>query len=263
MKHNKKIIKEAIDNFIQQLYMLLESNVVEDQLHDYFGDKIYSSDYNYKINNDDLQKMQIILSNNLFDKALELIPVDIVSKEYAMKTSDNEFKGRIGYDVVKTANGYYTVKPYRIEIVDYFGKDNLAKIISVMSHELIHQYDYVYGPASVIIPMQKSMHDLNISAKDKTDDYDYHGNFFSSHMNRINNDYDLGVQISYDMKDNSFMKTKKSKPITVYDKTTSLSENDNDGNDLWQIAEMLSHKIVNDGSCTIEVHDDNVRIWVA
>ena len=256
------MIKEAIDKFIKQLYVLLENNVIEDQLHDCFNDEIYSTKYDYKINKDDLLKIQFILADNLFDKKLEIIPIDIVNREYAMNTSNDEFKGRIGYDLIKKDSGYYAVKPYRIEIVDYLGKDNLAKIISVLSHELIHQYDYIYGPASLILPMQKSMTDLGMQV-DKSKEYDYHGSFFSSHMARINDEFELGVQIKYDMKDGSFMKIKRKNPIPIYDKTTSLSEHDNDNDELWKIAEVLSNKIVNDGSCTIEVHDDSIRVWVA
>ena len=77
------------------------------------------------------------------------------------------------------------------------------------------------------------------------DPYDVHGNFFKYHMNRINDEFDLNVEIFYD--ETNMKNIKRKNPISVVDNTT-MSESDSRKNDYIELAKYLSTSFMNDGS---------------
>lgn len=105
-----------------------------------------------------------------------------------------------------------------------------------------------------MMSIDKQMQLAGINVKDP---YDVHGNFFKHHMNRINDEFDLNVEISYD--ETNMKKIERKNPIPIIDKST-LSESD-DIKDYAELAEYLSTAFVNDGSIQIEITDDGVQTW--
>ena len=125
---------------------------------------------------------------------------------------------------------------------------------TVVAHELIHQYDYLYGSGSIMMPLEKQM---SLAGLHVNNPYDVHGKVFKYHMNRINNEYDLNVELSYD---EANMKSIKHDPIPIID-NSSLNENASQKEEYMELAEQLSKCFVNDGSVSIEVTDDGVSTW--
>ena len=147
---------------------------------------------------------------------------------------------------------------YRIQyIVTFNGKDNLMKIVDTVAHELIHQYDYLYGSASIIMPLDKNIELAGMKVKNP---YDVHGKFFKYQMKRINDEFDLNVEISYDETNMKTMKKCNVAPIPIIDKT-SLDESDENKNERLKLAKYLSRAFINDGSVSIEITDDGVSTW--
>lgn len=258
-KSKKQKITNALKDFTQNIMLLLE-NVIEDKLLVEFGDNIYSKKYNYELNMKDLLVIQRILSQELFDKKLDLLPISIISEDYAKMQNDYPFKGRIGHDFISTDGKSLKIMPIEIQIVSYGKHDNLMKIVEVVAHELIHQYDYLYGQAKFLLPIEKHMKAMGIAF----DKYDVHGMYFKNQMNRINKQFDLAVEITYNEENMNFMKhkNKSSMPIEIRDATSNkLDENDQQKKELKHIAKYLSTAFINDGSVSIEMHDDAVRVW--
>ena len=260
-KIDQKKVNDALTKFINKT---LDENIVEDLLHNKFGDFIYSTKYDYSLNIDDLKAIQKILALNLFDKKLDLIPITILNESQSYNKDGTQFKGRIGYAWTTKPNGYFAICPTEMQIVSFNGKDNLAKIINVVAHELIHQYDYLYGDASIKLPAKKSLIQFKLNT-DNIEEYEFHGKFFQYHLHRINSSFDPYVQTFYDMTTGAFMKSNKRKnnSIEIQDMTTNLNENDKEKNDLQQLASYLSKVIKNDGTCSIELHNDHVITWIS
>ena len=253
-KYTEKQIVESIKHWQKQLQLMNENEVLN-QLEGKFNNIIYSNQYNYKLNIDDLNFIQSILVKKLFDKVLERLPISIVSASYMKSQSKMQFKGRIQHSYRIIESNKIIIIPEQIQVVTFDGKDNLMKIVSVIAHELIHQYDYLYGNASIIMPIEKQMEIAGIKVKDP---YDVHGNFFNYHMNRINDEFDLNVEISYD--ETNMKNIKRKNPIPVVDNTT-MSESDSRKNDYIELAKYLSTSFVNDGSVQIEITNDGVKTW--
>ena len=109
-KYTEKQIVESIKHWQKQLQLMNENEVLN-QLEGKFNNIIYSNQYNYKLNIDDLNFIQSILVKKLFDKVLERLPISIVSASYMKSQSKMQFKGRIqhSYRIIESnKNNYYS-----------------------------------------------------------------------------------------------------------------------------------------------------------
>ena len=83
--------------------------------------------------------------------------------------------------------------------------DNFFKIICVLAHEMIHQYDFNFGTWSKLVDRLKLKTDIK-NKKQYIGEYEIHDNpLFEHYMNTINK-YGFNVQKLYSINDKTFMK---------------------------------------------------------
>ena len=164
---------------------------MQKEFEQYFGDKLYSKKFDYDISECDI-KMIFSISNRLFVK--NKLDINGISIIVSTNVSSHKEKGifKLGVD---------TNNKHVLGIVKY-DKDNLFHVINVVIHEMIHYYDFMYGPLN-------AKHNItyvdNINGRQYIDRYDAHGLFFKNECKRINM-YGFNIKEHYSIRDKTGMK---------------------------------------------------------
>lgn len=187
-----KTFVDIIDEAIQRT-PALKTKIRNMQLdfENAFGDKLYSKKFDYDVTSNDLTTMFNLINHWLFKDKLDINGVSIViSTNVNVHNEKGIFRLGVNQD-----------NKHVIGIVKY-EKDNLFQIINVFIHEMIHYYDFMYGPL-------KKKSDIayvdTINGRQYVDRYDAHGTFFISECKRINM-YGFNVKEKYSIKDKTGMK---------------------------------------------------------
>lgn len=161
-----------------------------------FGDLIWSHDFDYQISKADLRKAHHIFNKNIFESKLdETLPIVVVP--YNGQRGKGSFRfGDPSGKGIELKQDFKFVKN---------SDDNFFKTICVLAHEMIHQYDFNFGPWSKSVDRLKLKTDL-VNKKQYIGDYEIHDNPFFDHYMKLINSYGFNVQKLYSLKDKTFMK---------------------------------------------------------
>ena len=156
-----------------------------------FGDKLYSRKFDYDVTVDDLNTVFKLVNHWLFKDRLDINNISII---VSTDVDTHKEKGTFMLGVNKDNKHVMGIVKYE--------KDNLFQIINVFIHEMIHYYDFTYGPL-------KENSDVAyvdiINNQQYVNRYDTHGKFFISECKRINA-YGFDVKEKYSIKDTTGMK---------------------------------------------------------
>ena len=167
----------------------MDNKLVED-FEKEFGQLIWSHSFDYVISKDDLRKAHHIFNKNIFGSKLDE-SLNIVIVPYSGQRGKGSF--RFGDPIGKGIDIKQDFKFVKNE------NDNFFKIICVLAHEMIHQYDFNFGTWSKLIDRLCLKTDLK-QKKQYVGDYEIHDNpLFDYYMNLINS-YGFNVQKLYSTK---------------------------------------------------------------
>lgn len=161
-----------------------------------FGDLIWSHSFDYQISESDLRKAHHIFNENIFESKLDeslnivIVPYNGQRGKGSFRFGDPSGKGielKQDFKFVQNSN------------------DNFFKTICVLAHEMIHQYDFNFGPWSKSVDRLKLKTDL-VNKKQYIGDYEIHDNPLFDHYMKLINSYGFNVQKLYSLKDKTFMK---------------------------------------------------------
>ena len=167
----------------------MKRNMITEKLSDYplrkalyekFGSKLSDEVSDYKITEQDLKTIYDIVNKIVFNsKLIDTIEIQIIDRTNEMA------KGVIGFKIDnKTGRKIPLIKIIREEKYD-----TMVSMINVICHEMIHEYDMLYGPIS-------KMNNWSVTVKNHKQmisDYDAHGSYFESWMRKI---ISLGMPVS-------------------------------------------------------------------
>lgn len=112
-----------------------------------FGDLIWDKGNNYEPQDRDLYLMFDIINNGLFDGKLDRSVSKSVLREDLIATGPKKYRG-MEHALAAFAQGVVKGQPSEIIMVKHLKKDNFFMIFSALIHEMIHMYDYHFGPMS-------------------------------------------------------------------------------------------------------------------
>lgn len=112
-----------------------------------FGDLIWSRENNYEPQDRDLYLMFDIINAGLFDGKLDRTIDKFVLREDLISKGPEKYHG-MEHALAAFAQGIVKGQPSEIIMVKHLRKDNFFMIFSALIHEMIHMYDYHFGPIS-------------------------------------------------------------------------------------------------------------------
>ena len=219
-------------------------------LYDRFGEKLSNETNQYSISEDDLKDIYQIVNDVIFDsKLISKIEINIVDR------TDEMAKGVIGF---KTNNLTHKTVPL-IKIIREIEFDSMVSMINVICHEMIHEYDMLYGPISKMKNWAISV----VNGKQMIGDYDAHGSYFQSWMKRI---VDAGMPVSIYQPDKVRLRYfTKEDFMDENEKPTMNSHNQEQRkyNNLCDRTKMFFDAVKSDDLFVVEVHKDYTYILMA
>ena len=135
-----------------------------------FGSRFLNQDNRYEATAEDLQIVYDCINEFIFKSKLPKIEISVVD----MKPGD------IGKAVFMFNMKNFAIKP-KIKYLRELDRDTPLLMASALCHEMIHYYDFSYGPLS-------RLEGKTIAAKDGKQfvgEYDAHGDYFKKIMNEI------------------------------------------------------------------------------
>lgn len=161
-----------------------------------FGNKLWSQDKDFVINDEDLRISFRILNECIFESKLDN-NVKFTIEEFRGQKSKGSF--RAGYIADK--------QKYKqdIRFTRQPGEDNFFRIICVLAHEMIHMFDFNFGKWSSFENRLLLKTDFQLKTQ-TIGEYDIHGEFFETIMKKVNS-YGFNIQKLYSRKDDQAMKT--------------------------------------------------------
>lgn len=170
-----------------------------------------------------LSELQIAFKNDYLNKTTYVPTNAHISQMFDIINNSGVFAPKLNKNLVllqvvnskekQTSKGdFYECNDDKIKTIITITKspvgDNFQKIVSTLCHEMIHMYDYFYGPLHQITN-GNSMKVVNRQSRQIVNGrYDAHGRFFNSYISKFDS-YGIHVKVSYSPKDVYFMKKLK------------------------------------------------------
>ena len=250
-------------------YLLLEE--ISKSLMEKISEKIDipKKDEEYQINENDAKEIYSILNKELFNSKLR--PCKIIVETFdptKHKNRDGEhFYGRHfcefdGLDIHRFvfSNNFDASKiktSFAILLLNGRGL-TFEEFLNVFVHEMIHAYDFQYGPGKedFISDAIISNYHLNM------EHYNEHGPWFKDMMERLNNKFDLNIQVRLKrMKEEKTVNEKIEQILEGIQESDALIFNGCEDKDLIKIAKRFRLMLKDDGTNAVEItKEGNIRI---
>lgn len=169
---------------------------IVDDFEKEFGDLLWSHSFDYVISKNDLKKAHHIFNENIFSSRLNE-SLNIVVVPYSGQRGKGSF--RFGDP---TGKGISIKQDFKFV---QNSNDNFFKIICVLAHEMIYQYDFNFGTWSKANDRLKLRTDI-ANKKQYIGEYEIHDNPLFEHYMKLINSYGFNVQKLYSLNDKTFMK---------------------------------------------------------
>lgn len=215
-------------------------------LYEKFGERLVDEASNYLISENDIKDIYDIVNKIVFDsKLINAVEIKIVDRTNEMA------KGVIGFKVDNITKQLIPL----IKIIREEKYDTMVSMINIICHEMIHEYDMLYGPIS---KMEKWTVRVE-NGKQMIGNYDAHGSYFEMWMKKI---ISLGMPVSIYQPDKIKFKYFTKEDFMDESEKTNLTEKEK-YEKLCERAKMFFDAVKTDDLFVVEVHKDYTYILMA
>jgi hypothetical protein len=219
-------------------------------LYDRFGSKLSDETSEYSANEADLKAIYEVVNEVIFESKL------IADVEIRIIDRTNEIaKGTI---VFKIDNATGKIVPL-IKIIREEKYDTMVSMVNVICHEMIHEFDILYGPIS---KMKEHTVKL-VGARRMIGEYDVHGDYFNQWMKIIIN---AGMIVSTYQPDKVKIKFFKEEDFMDENEQTKLDITQKkkvEYDDLCRKMKMMYDAVKSDDVLIVEVTKDYTYILMS
>ena len=133
-----------------------------------FGEYYWNVDFIYEPNKKDLDRMFDIVNETMFGNKLPKLDVKLMHENH-----DGIYGSFCALCIDEKTNKIIELDKPFITVINW-GKDNFSNVLDTLCHEMIHAYDYYYGPAKKYHGKALKI----VDGKQLVEDYEIHGNYF-------------------------------------------------------------------------------------